>query len=337
MMPTTLIGWMPIIAAVLASFAVMVAVIYGFTSWQRTRLAAQARQAIIRAGGSAAVARIDAEEKKQKKESNSLNQLIQMGRIIEKIPGLSAVVNGLTEAGLNEPRSRTNIILGTANLPRMLDNAGLSGKGVTPRDVVTAKLGGMLLTLVIALVFGIYPTSVSKILIFLFVLYMGFYMPTYLLKEEITKRATKIRNALSRAADVIAMSVSAGIPIEKAVREYCDLFQNALSEEFERTLDEINVGRSSRDAWISTAERNTGAVDDLARLANSIAQALTMGTPLEATLRGQARELRTRRRQLFQAAAARAPIKMMIPLVFLLLPSLMVVLLGPIAAKFIGG
>ncbi len=328
---------LPWAAAVLFALAVMVAVAYGIVNLQRAALARRARQALVSAGGSGVVARLDAEDKRRKGRSDTLTQFVSLGHALEVIPGLGKLADGLAQMGLDEPRSRLNQILGLANLPRLIDNAGLSGKGITPRDVVVAKFSGLLLTLIIALVLGIYPTSLSRIFIFLFILYMGFYMPTYLLREAITKRAMAIRGALSRAADVIAMSVSAGIPIEKAVTEYCSLFQNPLSDELNRTIDAINVGRSSRDAWLDTAERNTGSVDELARFANSIAQALALGTPIENTLRGQARELRTRRRQLFQAAAARAPIKMIIPLVFLLLPSLMVVLMGPIAVKLING
>lgn len=332
----TMIKVMPWAAAGLIAVAVMVAAVYGVMRLQQASLARQARTAIARAGGGEVVAHLDAEAKR-KTSRDSIFSLVRIGHAMEYIPGLRALTDSLTELGLGDPRSRLNQLLGIANLPHLLDSAGYSSKGLTPRDVVSAKYGGMLLTLLIAVVLGILPTSVSGTILFLFLMYMGFYLPTYLLREAITKRAAAIRGALARAADVIAMSVSAGIPIERAVDEYCNLFHNPLSDELNRTLNEINVGRSSRDAWIATAERNVGAVDDLARFASSIAQALTMGTPLESTLRNQARELRTRRRQLFQAAAARAPIKMIIPLVFLLLPALLVILLGPIAVKMIGG
>lgn len=328
---------LPYAAAALASLAVGFMVVYGIMNAQRATLARRARAAVVRAGGSDIVARMDAQVKKPKGSSDSLFTFARIGHALEAIPGLRSLTDTLTEIGLNDPRSRIPQLLGLSNLPRMIDNSGYSSRGLTPRDVVVAKYTGVIFTALIGLVLGIYPTSVTGLILFLFVLYMGFYMPTYLLREAITKRAAAIRGALARASDVIAMSVNAGIPIEKAVNEYCELFQNPLSDEFNRVLDEINVGRSSRDAWIACAERNSGTVEELARFANSIAQSLAMGTPLEATLRGQARELRTRRRQLFQAAAARAPIKMIIPLVFLLLPALMVILLGPIAVRFIGG
>jgi tight adherence protein C len=333
----TMIKILPWAAAALAGVAMLVAAMYAIIHLQQAALARQARTAIARAGGGEVVAHLDAADRQRKASRDSLFSLVRIGHIMEHIPGLAALTDSLTEMGTGDPRSRLSQILGIANLPHQLDSAGYSSKGLTPRDIVSAKYGGMLLTLLIAIVLGILPTSLSSAILFLFLMYMGFYLPTYLVREAITKRAAAIRGALARAADVIAMSVSAGIPIERAVDEYCKLFENPLSDEFTRTLDEINVGRSSRDAWIATAERNVGTVDELSRFASSIAQALTMGTPLETTLRSQARELRTRRRQLFQAAAARAPIKMIIPLVFLLLPALLVVLMGPIAVKMIGG
>ena len=119
----------------------------------------------------------------------------------------------------------------------------------------------------------------------------------------------------------------AGLSFEMAMQEITSKWDNELAQEFGRVLSDIRMGQPRRDALTSLAER-TG-VSDIISFVTAVIQAESMGVSIGRVLTVQAEELRVRRRQRAQERANQAPVKMMIPLVFLIFPAIFAVLLGP--------
>ena len=112
-----------------------------------------------------------------------------------------------------------------------------------------------------------------------------------------------------------------------AMQRVADKWNNALSWEFQRAIAEMRVGKTKRDALREIVVR-TG-VPDLSTFVASVIQADQLGVSIAKVLRIQSEQLRIRRRQRAEEQAHKAPILMMIPMVFLIFPAIFAVILGP--------
>jgi len=160
---------------------------------------------------------------------------------------------------------------------------------------------------------------------------MGLYGPRIWLLGRIKKRQKLIWRSLPDAFDLITASVEAGLGIDAAFNRIVDKVTGPFAEELTRTLREIQVGRSRREALLDLADR-TG-VDELRSLVNSVIQAESMGISIAAVIRVQTGVIRTRRKQRAEEQAFKAPIKMVFPLVFFVFPCIMIVIGGPAVIK----
>jgi tight adherence protein C len=151
------------------------------------------------------------------------------------------------------------------------------------------------------------------------------------LSRRVRARQLAIWKRLPDAFDLMTTCVEAGLGLDASFRLVSEKLSGPVSEEFSEMLREIGLGKARRDALRDMAER-TG-VADLETFAHAIVQAEELGTSVAAVLRVQANQLRIRRRQRAEEEARRAPAKMVFPLVFFILPSLFVVILGPVAIE----
>jgi tight adherence protein C len=102
-----------------------------------------------------------------------------------------------------------------------------------------------------------------------------------------------------------------------------------LAEEFIRTLQDMSMGRTRKDAYLDFGSRTSSP--DLRRFTRSVVQADSYGIAIAAVLRVQAAEMRLRRRQRAEETAMKIPVKVLFPLIFCILPVLFIVLLTPAA------
>jgi tight adherence protein C len=163
---------------------------------------------------------------------------------------------------------------------------------------------------------------------------LGYLLPGIWLGQQIKKRKHNIVKALPDALDLLTISVEAGLAFDLALMRVADKWENELSNEFKRVLTDTRLGRARRDALRDMAQR-TG-VDDVQTFVAAIIQAEQLGVSIGKILRIQSDQMRIRRRQRAEEAAHKAPIKMLIPMAFLIFPSLFVVILGPAVPKLIG-
>ena len=160
---------------------------------------------------------------------------------------------------------------------------------------------------------------------------LGYLLPRMWLGQQIKKRKHNIVKALPDALDLLTISVEAGLAFDLALTRVADKWDNELSKEFKRALTDTRLGRSRRDALKDMAQR-TG-VDDVQTFVAAIIQAEQLGVSIGKILRIQSDQMRIRRRQRAEEAAHKAPILMLIPMAFLIFPSLFVVILGPAVPK----
>jgi len=156
---------------------------------------------------------------------------------------------------------------------------------------------------------------------------IGFLLPVFWLGSRIKARQKEIFKAMPNALDLLSVSVEAGLGFDQALGEVVQKWHNALTQEFAILLGELQMGRSRREALRGLMDR-TG-VQELGAFASALIQADELGASIARTLTIQAEQIRMRRRQRAEREAREAAIKMLIPLVFLMLPSLFVVILGP--------
>jgi tight adherence protein C len=156
---------------------------------------------------------------------------------------------------------------------------------------------------------------------------VAFLGPDSQLDKKVESRRKELRSALPDTLDLLVISVQAGLGFEQALDRVIDNVPGALSVEFATVLGETRAGASRSDALRSMDQRCD--VAEIRSFVLAMIQADTFGVSIGRVLRSQADEMRVKRRQRAQEQAMKAPVKMMLPMVFCIFPALFVVVLGP--------
>ena len=163
---------------------------------------------------------------------------------------------------------------------------------------------------------------------------LGIYGPRIMVLGRIKRRQKEIWRSLPDAFDLITASVEAGLGIDAAFTRVIEKVTGPFAEELTRTMREIQMGRSRREAFLDMSDR-TG-VEELRQLINAVVQAEAMGISIGGVIRVQTGVIRTKRRQKAEEQAFKAPIKMVFPLVFFIFPAIMIVIGGPAVLQLRG-
>jgi tight adherence protein C len=158
---------------------------------------------------------------------------------------------------------------------------------------------------------------------------LGLGFPILTLRRRALDRQTKILKALPDSLDLLTTCVEAGMSLDYAFQRVAERQRGPVADEINRMLREKALGQTRKEALTAMAERID--LPDVNVFAQSVIQAEAMGTGIASTLRTQSRQLRIRRRQRAEQAAQTAGPKMVFPLVFFVMPSLFIVILGPVA------
>ena len=161
---------------------------------------------------------------------------------------------------------------------------------------------------------------------------LGLATPIVLVSGRSKRRRDAIDRALPDVLDLLVVSVEAGLALEGALQRVSSRGADPLTQEVQRTLNEIALGRRRYDALVSLGTRC--GVQPLQTLVNAMNQAERSGMQLGPVLRSQSEQIRIRRRQAAEEKAMKAPLKMLVPLVLFIFPSMFLIILGPAAIPF---
>jgi tight adherence protein C len=185
--------------------------------------------------------------------------------------------------------------------------------------------GIAVLTLIICLSAG---SGLGKTLAAAFIaLLLGYLLVDILLTAAIKRRHKEIERELPDLLDLLTISIEAGLGFDAAVQRVVQKSKGPLSGEFNQALQEMRMGKTRREALKDLGERN--GVVDLIKFLQAIVQADQLGVSLGNVLRTQSDQMRVLRRQRVEEKAMKAPVKMLIPLVLFIFPTIFIVILAP--------
>jgi len=155
----------------------------------------------------------------------------------------------------------------------------------------------------------------------------GYTFPSAGLASRASKRQKEIRKALPDTMDLLTISVEAGLGFDAALAQVVKNVPGPLSEEIARMLQEMQIGVTRAEALRHLNDRTD--VPELDGFVLSMIQADKYGVGVAKVLRAQSTELRQKRRQRAEEVAQKVPLKLLFPMIFLVLPALFIVILGP--------
>jgi tight adherence protein C len=250
--------------------------------------------------------------REQQLKTSSLERLV--------FPFAGKVISSITRLTPLDLYGRTNRLIELAGNPPSL----------TAERIVAFKIVGGILGFVAGLLVapllpfeGFAATVMTAVLFAL----TGYTFPSAGLSARASKRQKEIRKSMPDTMDLLTISVEAGLGFDAALAQVVKNVPGPLSEEIGRMLQEMQIGVSRADAFRHLNDRTE--VPELDGFVLSMIQADKYGVGVAKVLRAQATELRQKRRQRAEEVAQKVPLKLLFPMIFLVLPALFIVILGP--------
>ena len=159
---------------------------------------------------------------------------------------------------------------------------------------------------------------------------IGYLLPDIWLTRMVKRRQKRIQKSVPDAIDLLVICVDAGLGLDQAllrIGQEIAVSHPELHEEFMQINLEQRAGKPRLDAWQSLADRTK--LPEFASLVTMLSQTDRFGTPIVRALSRFAEEIRTKRRQRAEEAAAKTKIKILFPLVLFIFPCIFIVLIGP--------
>ena len=217
-----------------------------------------------------------------------------------------------------------------------LERAGYPG-GLRGADWVGVKLLSLIGFAVLVFLLGVLLTGEFVVaLLFLIVgAGLGYMAPEFWLGRKIRARSQSMVLLLPDVLDLLTISVEAGLGFDAALAKVVEKMEGPLVDEFSQALAEVRMGRPRREALRDVATR--ADAQPVSNFVGAIVQAEQLGVPIAKVLQIQSNQLRIERRQRAEEAAAKAPVKMLFPMVGCIFPTIFIVILGPAVVTVMGG
>ena len=217
-------------------------------------------------------------------------------------------------------------------LDKSLREAG-SPMSLNANSCITIQIGAIIIEIIgVISIWIAFAVPVSKTMLILAALIgLTYIFPGLYLKQLIQERQHEIEKSLPDVIDLLTVSIEAGLSFDGAMSKLAEKMSGVLVSEFSIALKEMKMGISKRDALKSMIERVP--VANLITFVGAVIQADQLGVSIGNVLRIQSNIMRQKRRQRASELAMKAPIKMLFPMVFFILPTIFIVLLGPVVIQ----
>jgi len=212
-----------------------------------------------------------------------------------------------------------------AALDRRLTTAG-NPIGMRAREFMGFQLAFVLFGILFTLILLVQDVP-NKFLLIMVVLTIFLLLPTLWLNRKIRSRQSVIRRQLPDVIDMLSVCTSAGLSFDQSLQRVSNEWQTQLSWEFGRVVTEMEMGLTRREALRNLAERLD--VSELSSFVSIIIQSDQLGMSVSDTLHALAGQMRIEWRFKAQEEARKLPVKILLPLVFLIFPAMLAVILGP--------
>jgi tight adherence protein C len=190
------------------------------------------------------------------------------------------------------------------------------------------------LTLITVPIVGIILSKKTDLLALAIFILIGYLIPDFWLKQKVQKRQRQISRDLPAVIDLMSLCVGAGLNFMLAMdRVVKDFKKCPLTEELATAWQEIQMGRTRQEALKSLAQRV--GVPEISSFSRTLIQADRMGSPIGEALKILSDEIRTRRFLRGEELALKAPIKLLFPLLFFILPVVLIIVGGPVILQFL--
>ena len=211
---------------------------------------------------------------------------------------------------------------------KRLDVAG-NPVGWTVERVQAGKvIGAIVLFLVTAALTSLMGTGLGlRLILLVAATAVGWLGPNLYLYQKVYDRSKRMQRDLPDAIDLMTISVESGLAFDAAVQQVARNTEGPLADEFSRVLREMQIGQGRAQALRGLADRTE--VDDVKSFVTAMVQADSFGIPIANVLRIQSSEIRTKRRQRAEEQAQKVPVKITVPLIFCILPTLFIAVMGP--------
>ncbi len=208
--------------------------------------------------------------------------------------------------------------------------------GVTPLAMTLRTIGALGIGLFTALtLLLLFNSNVLAIVTGLLIALLGWRIPSIMLSRATKARKESVQRALPDFLDLLSTTVQAGLALNAALVQATDATSGALRSELDSMLAEVRLGRPRTDAFNAMAERVNE--DSTTTMVTAIVQAERLGSNLSDVLQELAKETRDRRWFRAEERAAQLPIKMILPMALFMIPSLYLMIFGPVIAHLVTG
>jgi tight adherence protein C len=232
---------------------------------------------------------------------------------------MSGRMSRIASSSFQERTEKRLALAGNPGNLRVADWLGVKAVG--------AVVGALIFALLFIVIGVLKLPPVLRLLMPLIGLMLGYTVPEFWLGSQVRKRQHLILLQIPDALDLLTISVRAGLGFDAALGKVVEKLNGPLTDEFRRALAEVRVGKARREALRDIIPRTE--VPPLTNFIGAIIQAEQLGVSISKVLQVQSEQLRIERRQRAEEQAAKAPIKMLFPLVGCIFPSLFIVILGP--------
>jgi tight adherence protein C len=268
-----------------------------------------------------------------------LSQLVVQPRSLEEMeleqPFYERIVRPMIQRLSRVRRRQEGGVMGAVDAK--LEKAGYPG-GLRGADWLGVKLLSTIGFAIVLFLLGLLLTGGTIAVAFLFVFVgaaIGYIAPEFWLGRRIRARSEGMVVQLPDALDLLTISVEAGLGFDAALSKVVEKMEGPLVDEFRQALAEVRMGRPRREALRDVATR--ADAQPVTNFIGAIVQAEQLGVPIAKVLQIQSQQLRIERRQRAEEAAAKAPIKMLFPMVGCIFPTIFIVILGPAVVTVMGG